>query len=83
MIRSRGLPLSFDLQGVMKLDKRGQMFKNYPDILTVKDLQRALHIGKTAAYELVESKRIQSFRIGRVYKIPKTALIGYVQSVEE
>lgn len=68
---------------VVKTGKRSQLFKGYPDVLTVKDLQKALHIGKTAAYGLLENKRIPSFKIGRVYKIPKTALIGYVQSSEE
>jgi excisionase family DNA binding protein len=68
---------------VVKTGKHTQLFKGYPDVLTVKDLQRALHIGKTAAYTLLENKHIQSFKIGRVYKIPKTALIGYVQNNEE
>jgi excisionase family DNA binding protein len=68
---------------VVRTAKKSQLFKGYPDVLTVKDLQRALHIGKTAAYGLLESKHIQSFKIGRIYKIPKTALIGYVQSSED
>ncbi len=68
---------------VVKTGKKPQLFKGYPDVLTVKDLQSALHIGKTSAYELLENKRIPSFKIGRVYKIPKTALIGYVQSIED
>jgi len=63
--------------------KRPQPFKEYPDVLTVQDLQRALGIGKAAAYNLLESKAISSIRIGRVYKIPKTALIGFVQNIEQ
>lgn len=58
--------------------KKGQMFKSYPDVLHVKDLQRALGIGKAAAYTLVESGQIDSFRIGRIFKIPKSALIQYI-----
>lgn len=65
-----------------KVARNSQLFKEYPDVLTVSDLQRALGIGKTAAYGLLENKRIQSFRIGRVYKILKNALIGYVLDVE-
>lgn len=63
--------------------KRSQLFKEYPDVLTVKDLQRALGIGKAAAYNLLESKKISSTRIGRVYKIPKTALISFIQNIEQ
>jgi excisionase family DNA binding protein len=66
-----------------KTAKKAQIFRGYPDVLTVKDLQRALGIGKATAYGLLEDKSIASIRIGRVYKIPKTALINYVQSMEE
>ena len=65
-----------------KTVRKTQLFKGYPDVLTVKDLQRALGIGKAAAYTLLENNSIPSFRIGRVYKIPKTALIGYVQNID-
>lgn len=62
------------------MDIRGQMFKNYPDVLSVKELQTALKIGKGAAYTLLETGQIPSFRIGRVFKIPKNALIQYVKN---
>jgi excisionase family DNA binding protein len=56
------------------------MFKSYPDVLSVKDLQEALGIGKSAAYALLETREIPSFRIGRVFKIPKDALIKYIRN---
>ncbi len=66
----------------IKTTTKTQLFRGYPDVLTVKDLQRALGIGKAAAYGLLENRRIASIRIGRAYKIPKTALIKYVQDIE-
>lgn len=63
-----------------ELEKGAQMFKSFPDVLHIKDLQRALGIGKSAAYSLVETGQIDSFRIGRVYKIKKAALIHYVNN---
>jgi DNA ligase (NAD+) len=69
------------MQGV-KTAKKAPLFRGYPDILSVKDLQRALGVGKAAAYGLLENKSISSIRIGRVYKIPKTALINYVESIK-
>jgi excisionase family DNA binding protein len=66
-----------------KTTKKVQLFRGYPDVLAVKDLQRALGIGKAAAYGLLENRSIASVRIGRIYKIPKTALISYVQRIEE
>lgn len=53
-------------------------FKNYPDVLTVKDLCRALQIGKIGAYKLLNAGAIHSFKIGKVYKIPKDSLIAYM-----
>lgn len=54
------------------------MFREYPDVLTVKDLQRALNIGHNEAYRLVKEKEISSIRIGRIYRIPKQCLLDYV-----
>lgn len=56
-------------------------FGNYPDVLTVKDLCQALHIGRLGAYKLLEARTIQSFKIGRIYKIPKDFLICYMNEV--
>lgn len=53
-------------------------FKDYPDVLTVKDLCQALQIGRIGAYKLLSAGTIQSFKIGNVYKIPKDSLIAYV-----
>lgn len=54
------------------------MFSGYNDILSVKDLCEALHIGKNTAYRLLRSKEIKSIKIGRVYKIPKQAVKAYI-----
>ena len=64
-----------------KTRRKSPMFRDYPDVLTVKDLQRALGIGKVAAYNLLESKEISSIRIGRVYKIPKTSLMDFMENI--
>lgn len=54
------------------------LFSEYPDVLSVHDLRQALGIGRAGAYKLLESGAIQSFKIGNTYKIPKSALIDYV-----
>ena len=54
------------------------MFSNYPDVLGIKDLRQALGSGRAGAYKLLEAGKIQSFKIGNTYKIPKSALIDYV-----
>lgn len=57
------------------------MFDEYPDILTVSDIQRALGIGRNTVYKLLKSKQIKSIRIGNKYKIPKRCLIAYALQI--
>lgn len=54
------------------------MLGQYPDILDIEDLCEVLRIGKNQAYSLLHTGQIGSFRIGRVWKIPKIALEAYL-----
>jgi len=54
------------------------MFSKYPDVLTVKQLQEALNVGRSTAYKLVQSGEIPSFKIGTTMRIPKSGLISYL-----
>ncbi len=54
------------------------MFDEYPDILTVQDIMRALDIGKNKAYDLLKRNQIKSIKIGSNYRIPKTYLIEFI-----
>lgn len=56
-----------------------ELFTDFPDVLTIHQLREALGIGRRGAYKLLESRAIAGFKIGNTYKIPKTALIAYVQ----
>lgn len=56
------------------------MLENYNDILTIQDLCELLMIGRNYAYKLLESRQIKGFRIGRTWKIPKTALEEFILS---
>ena len=54
------------------------MFSKYPDILSVNDLRSALNIGRSKAYQLVSSGEIRSIKVGKAIRIPKKALLDYV-----
>lgn len=55
------------------------MFKNYPDVVNVKELQSMLGgISKKLAYHLLQNNIIKSIKIGRQYKIAKADVILYV-----
>jgi len=58
------------------------MFRNYPDVITVPQLQKMLSIGRNTAYSLLKKDIISSVRIGRVHKIPKSDVIRYLKSVK-
>jgi len=55
------------------------MFKEYPDVVSVAQLQTMLGIGRNTAYNLIKKQKIQSIRIGRIHKIPKKNIIKYLQ----
>lgn len=56
------------------------MFKDYPDILTVSQVAKALGIGIKAAYALVNEKRLGALRMGKTIKVPKYCLEEYVKT---
>ena len=56
------------------------MFEKYPDIVTVDHLTEMLHIGKSAAYEIVKTNQIPHLRIGKKYIIPKQSVIGFINT---
>ena len=47
-------------------------------VLTVRELSTMLRIGINAAYRLVRSGVIHSVRVGRKYRIPRSAVDKYL-----
>lgn len=54
------------------------MFEAYDDLISLETLCEMLGVGKNAAYELLRSKQIKAFRIGRTWKIPKKSVEEYI-----
>lgn len=59
------------------------MFKEYPDVVGVKELQQMLGIKRTKTYELLKNGIIKSIKIGKDYKISKFNIIAYVLNGEQ
>jgi excisionase family DNA binding protein len=57
------------------------MLKDYPDVLTVKDLAEILRVGIDAAYKILNTNIICSRRIGKRFLIPKKCVIDYLESI--
>ncbi len=54
------------------------MFSQYSDIVTIDELCEMLRIGRNKAYQLLRSGRVSSFKDGRLWMIPKQAVIDYI-----
>lgn len=59
------------------------MFRHYPDALTPRQGREMLGIGQRTAYNLLRQGKIQSVRMGRLYRVPKAAVIDYLYSEEK
>lgn len=57
------------------------MLEQFPDILTVKDLQDILSVGRSKAYAILHSGELQYITIGRQIRIPKKYLLDYLQKM--
>ena len=58
------------------------MLNNTKDILTLKELQELLHIGKNTALRLVKSGEIEAFRVGKQWRVSKESVAKYVRRME-
>ncbi len=54
------------------------MLNNTKDILTIKDLQNLLHIGRNTALRLVQDGEIEGFKVGRQWRVTRESVIKYL-----
>lgn len=54
-------------------------YGDIPLVMTVEDLMPILLIGRNTAYDLVRSGEIKSIRVGRQIRIPRDALIEFLE----
>ena len=57
------------------------MFESYDDVLTVEEACEALKIGYNAIYELLNTGKLRGYRNGRVWGIPKAALVEFIREM--
>ncbi len=54
------------------------MFKEYPDVLDVKQVSAALDVSTKIVYRLLRDGAISSLKIGREFRVPKIAVMRYL-----
>lgn len=48
------------------------------EIITLDEMCEILNIGKNTAYKLLNTKQIPAFRIGKSWKIPRSAINNFI-----
>lgn len=59
------------------------MFPDYPDIVTVHQIQAMLGVSRHAVYDLIGGGWIPALKIGNAFRIPKINVINYVLATAE
>ena len=57
------------------------MLNHTPEILTLKECQQLLKVGRNTMLHLIHSGQIDAFKIGNRWKITKAAVIEYIKYV--
>ena len=57
------------------------MLNNTKDVLTLKELQELLNIGKNTALRLVQSGDIEGFRVGKQWRVVRESVIRYIRKM--
>lgn len=55
------------------------VLKEYPDILTVEEMSRALGVSTKTGYKLIRENKIECIKVGHSYRIPKAHLLSYLR----
>ena len=54
------------------------MLEDYSDIMTVDEVCEVLRVGYNAAYALLNSGKLNGYRNGRVWRVPKEAVRRFI-----
>ncbi len=54
-----------------------------PPVLRVEEAAELLRIGRSAAYDLIRSGRLRSFKVGRSRRIPREAIAEAIAHLTE
>lgn len=65
------------------MENKHRSLDDLPVTLRVEELMPILGIGRNTAYALVRSGRLRSIRVGRQVRIPKNALIEFLENTEK
>lgn len=67
---------------IHNLSSSVQSLEELPMVLTVPEVGVALRIGLNSSYQLIRAGKIRSLKIGRQLRVPREALIEYMNQTK-
>ena len=58
------------------------VFKEYPDILNVKQVSSLMDVSTKTVYKLIKAEILPFLKVGREFRIPKVSLMQYMKVLE-
>lgn len=55
------------------------MYEYIPEIMTFKECQKILKVGKNTLLDLIHTNQLEAFKVGGRWKIPKQSVIEFIQ----
>lgn len=55
------------------------MYENIPEVMTLEECRNILKVGKNTMLDLLHTNRIEGFKIGNRWKIPKESVVDFIQ----
>lgn len=55
------------------------ILSDYPDVMNITDMSKALGISTKTGYKLIREGKITAMKVGRTYRITKVHLLNYLQ----
>jgi excisionase family DNA binding protein len=55
------------------------MYEQIPEIMTLREACELLKVGKNTMLRLLHDKKIEGFRIGNRWKIPKESVVEFIR----
>ena len=56
------------------------MLRNCRDVLSVPEVAELIHVSKRSVYLLLQRGELRHKKVGRIYRIPKSAVVDYLEN---
>ena len=71
--------MNYKIDNQIKEREVQTMYENIPEVMTLKECQEILKVGKNTMLELLHTNQIEGFKIGSRWKIPKESVVEFLR----